>query len=154
MLRVAVRKHQKLLALFSVGIAVLAMLLLSTGLSELELIPGRPFSLEDYAALQAGQNGPLPGGDALLFIVRVVYWIALALLPILIIWLIVSPEARKALLKHLLRLLPLLVILYLVTNWLRRTLRTGQEITVQSSASPGDGPAFSSPTDIFAANPS
>ena len=100
------RKHQKLLVVFSLGIAVVAMLLLSTGLSGLDFLPGRPFSLEGYPPFEAGQNPPLPGRDILLFIVRVVYFLALALLPVLIIWLIVSPEARKALLKQLLRLLP------------------------------------------------
>jgi Domain of unknown function (DUF4129) len=149
-----VRKHQKLLVLFSLGIAVVAMLLLSTSLSGLDLLPGRPFSLEGYPPFQVGQNGSFPGGDALLFIVRVAYFLALMLLPVLIIWLIVSPRARKALLKQLLRLLPILIILYLAINWLRRTSRTAKEITFQGSASPVDGSALSSPTDTFAANPS
>jgi hypothetical protein len=149
-----VRKRQKLLVLFSLSIAVVAMLLLSTSLSGLDFLPGRPFSLEGYPPFEVGQNPPLPGRDILPFIVRVVYFLALALLPILIIWLIVSPEARKALLKQLLRLLPILIILYLAINWLRRTFHTAQEITFQGSASPADGSAVSSPTDTFAANPS
>jgi hypothetical protein len=149
-----VQKHQKLLVLFSLSIAVVAMLLLSTSLSGLDFLPGRPFSLEGYPPFQAGQNGSLPGGDTLLFIMRVAYSLALMLLPVLIIWLIVSPEARKALLKQLLRLLPILIILYLAINWLRRTTRTAKEITFQGPASPAGGSPLSSPTDTFAANPS
>ena len=154
MLGVAVGKHQKLLVVFSVGIAIVAMLLLSAGLSGLDFLPGRPFSLEGYPPFEVGQNPPLPGRDILLFIVRVVYFLALALLPILIIWLIVSPEARKALLKQLLRLLPIFIILYLAINRLRGTLSTAVEPSFQGVASPSDGLAGSSPTDTFAANPS
>jgi len=149
-----VRKYQKLLVVFSLGIAVVAMLLLSTGLSGLDFLPGRPFSLEGYPPFEVEHPPPLPGRDILLFIVRVVYFLALALLPILIIWLIVSPEARKALLKQLLRLLPILIILYLAINRLRGILGTATEITFQGPASPADGSAVSSPTDTFAANPS
>ncbi len=148
------RKHHKLLVLFSLGIAVVAMLLLSTSLSGLDFLPGRPFSLEGYPPFQAGQSGSLPGGDTLLFIVRAAYLIALVLLPVLIIWLIVSPRARKALLQQLLRSLPIFIILYLAINWLRRTSRTAKEITFQGPASSVDGSALSSPTDTFAANPS
>ena len=148
------RKYQKLLVVFSVGIAIVAMLLLSAGLSGLDFLPGRPFSLEGYPLFEAGQNSPLPGRDILLFIVRVVYFLALALLPILIIWLIVSPEARKALLKQLLRLLIIFIILYLAINRLRGILGTTTEITFQGTAPPAEGLAGSSPTDTFAFNPS
>jgi len=148
------RKPQKLLVVFSLGIAIVAMLLLSTGISGLGFLPGRPFSLEANPLFEMEQTPPLPGQDVFLFILRVVYFLVLALLPVLIIWLIISPEARKALLKQLLRLLPIFIILYLAINRLRGILGTAVEPTVQGPASPTEGLAGSSPTDTFAASPS
>jgi len=149
-----VRKYQRLLVVFFLGIAIVAMLLLSTGLSRLGFLPGRPFSLEANPPFETEQLSPMPGQDIFLFIVRVAYFLALALLPIVIIWLIVSPEARKALLKQLLRLLPIFIILYLVINRLRGVLSTAVEPTFQGLGAPSEGLSGSSPTDTFAASPS
>jgi len=154
MLGATVKKHQKLLVVLSLGIAIVAILLLSVGLSGLGFLPGRSFSLESNPPFETEQTLPLPGQDILLFIVRVAYFLVLALLPILIIWLIVSPEARKALLKQLLRLLPIFIILYLVIGRLRGILSTAVEPTFQGPASPADGLAGSSPTDTFVSAPS
>jgi hypothetical protein len=153
MLGATVRKRQKLLVVFSLGIAIVAMLLLSTGLSGLGFLPGRQFSLANPPS-EMESPPPLPGQDIFLFLVRVVYFVALALLPVLIIWLIVSPEARKAVLKYLLRLLPIFIILYLTLGRLRGILGTAVEPAVQGVASPADGLAGSSPTDTFASSPS
>jgi Domain of unknown function (DUF4129) len=154
MLEATVRKHQKLLVVFSLGIAIVAMLLLAVGLSRLDFLPGRPFSLESNPPFETGQAPPLPAQGIFLFILRAVYFLVLALLPILIIWLIVSPEARKAVLKQLLRWLPIFIILYLTLGRLRGILGTGVEPTIQGVASPTEGLAGSSPTDTFVSNSS
>ncbi len=62
----------------------------------------------------------LPGGQALLQTLRIIYIIALLTLPIVMIYLIISPEARRRLLKFLVRILPFAVGIYLVILFLKR----------------------------------
>jgi hypothetical protein len=102
--------------LLLLGVAIVAIVILSVGLSGLELRPGQPFSL--------GRNPPVPkgsysigGGSVLLTVIRVFFIIIILFLPFAIIQVIVSPKARKQLLRQLVSLLPLFILLhYLMTR--------------------------------------
>jgi hypothetical protein len=98
-------RHKKLSIIFLSGIAVAAMVLLPAGLSDLELLPGQPFYIEMESQLGEGEFGPLPGGEFLLVLVRAFFALALLSLPFLIIYLIISPEFRKRVLRMLVSLL-------------------------------------------------
>ena len=112
-------RRRKRLFLFVLSVVVLAMLLLSTGLSELEFLAGRPFPLE-YSP--EGVWGTLGGPWAVpLFevVFRVLILIAALILPFSIIYFLASREARKRALLDFLRLLPLLVIVYMLAQQVR-----------------------------------
>jgi hypothetical protein len=93
------------------GVAVVAMILWSASLSELEFLPGQPFSLGRRPA-QVGLGGAVGEGDALVALFRVLVILTAVLTPFAIIYLIVSPKARKRLLAQLVPLFLLLFFLY------------------------------------------
>lgn len=92
------------------------MVLLSAGLSKLELLPGQPFSLSREPRDGLAGSGVSLGAEALALLFRVLIIIAGLLAPIAIIYLIISPEARRRVLKDLLMMLPLFAVLYLLTR--------------------------------------
>jgi hypothetical protein len=98
-------RHKKLGIIFLSGIAVAAMVLLPAGLSDLELLPGQPFSIETESHPGEGEFGPLPGGEFLLVLVRAFFALAWLSLPFFIIYFIISPEFRKRALRMLVSLL-------------------------------------------------
>ena len=103
------------LFLIILGIAILGMLGLSIGLTGLSLQPGDLFPL--LGLFQIGNYGliDLPGGQVFLQAIRIIYLIALLVTPIMIIYLIVSPTARRQFLRLFLRSLPFILGLYLVS---------------------------------------
>jgi len=101
---------QKHPLLFLLGLAVVGLIFLAMALPELKFEPGEPFPMP----LLLGNLGPrdvmVPtGGDGeyLKWIARAIFWIGL---PFSIIYLIVSPEGRR----RLLRMLPLIILLLLL----------------------------------------
>ena len=98
------------------GMAVLAMILLSASLSELEFLPGQPFSLGRRPA-QVGLGGGVVEGDALGALLRALVILTAVLTPFAIIYLIVSPKARRRLLAQLVPLA--LLFLFFYYQWTR-----------------------------------
>jgi hypothetical protein len=104
------------LALF--GSAIIAMLLLISGISQLELEPGVSFSriwaflLGDFAGLPAGQvaGAPSGSGQALVDIMRVVFFITLVAFPLAVVLVLIDPEARKRVLRGILQVALLLAV--------------------------------------------
>ena len=88
------------------------MLLLATSLTGTQLAPGQPFPFGANLAapIQSPMSG-FPGGDTLLKIFRIIFLFAWLLLPIMVIYLIISPKARKQLLQMMLRVLPFVLLL-------------------------------------------
>jgi uncharacterized membrane protein len=111
-LGISMTRRKRIWALLFLGIAVVAMVLLSAGLSELELFSGRPFSLGRELPAW-GEGGTVGGGDILMILLRVFLILAFVLFPFSIIYLIVSPEARKRVLARLALLLLLFIFYYL-----------------------------------------
>ncbi len=107
--------------------AVAALVFLAAGLSQLELRPGEalPQILEE--SQPRGSFVGLPGGDWILFILRVAYFVGLVLMPFFIIYLILNPEARKRFFRDLLRVGAFVLILYFASNFLRSLSKEGQK---------------------------
>jgi hypothetical protein len=95
------------------GMAVVAMILLSASLSELEFLPGQPFSLGRRPA-QVGLGGAVGEGDVLVALLRALVILTAVLTPFAIIYLIVSPKARKRLLTQL---VPIFLLLFFFYRW-------------------------------------
>jgi hypothetical protein len=145
-------RRNKLRTLILSGIAVVAIVLLSAGLSELELLPGQPFSLEGASEFEAQGLGPSPAVEVILILGRVLFVLAWLLLPAAIIYLIKSPEFRKRVLKSLLSMLLFFATVYLFMR-ARSGLDRGQEIQFPGMSSPPE-PLSPAPTAEFVADPS
>ena len=111
------------------GIAVLAvaaLVLLAAGLGQLDLFPeDRPVTLRALLAwmwqqywegLQAIEPVAPSGGGSLIFLVRIFFAIALALLPVSVVYFILSPELRKKVFREFLRLLLFIVALQVLSQ--------------------------------------
>jgi hypothetical protein len=109
-------KYRKRLLLLALSVVIVAMLLLSTGLSELEFLEGQPFPLGRSPAGVEGGYGGLPQGELFALVFRVLMFVAVLLLPFSIIYLIISREARRRLLLRFLLLLPILAALYVLAQ--------------------------------------
>jgi hypothetical protein len=105
---------KRLWALFFLGLAVAAMVLLSAGLSKLEFLPGQPLPRSKEAEVLLAEIG-LPSGSRLVDILMLaLFAFAQLLLPFAVIYFILSPEARKRVIKSLGFLLWLLAIYLLL----------------------------------------
>ena len=120
---------KRLIFLIILGVAILGMLGLSIGLTGLSLNPGD--MLPFISAIPSGnyQFFDIPGGMAFLQVIRIIYIIAIVVLPIVIIYLIVSPKARRQFLKVLVRSLPIFLGIYFFIMLLKR---------LQGNNSPGN----------------
>lgn len=94
-------KHKRLWILFLSTIVVMVMVLLSAGLSGLELLPGHPFSLGERSQREAGEFVLLPGEDPFISSIRTIFALASLCLPFLVYYFIVAPEFRKRMLRAL-----------------------------------------------------
>jgi hypothetical protein len=97
-----VTKRKRVWVFLACAIAIGAMILLSAGISELELQPGQPLP-----RFRAGEDAmrPLPrflDSSLARHIVGLVYALAFLLIPFSIVYLIVSPKARRRAIRTLL----------------------------------------------------
>jgi hypothetical protein len=120
------------LFLIILSIAVLGMLGLSIGLTGLTFQPGNMLPFTGMLVFGNNQSLDLPGGQVLLQAIRIIYIIALLVLPFMMIYLIISPAARRQFLKFLARSLPFILGLYLFIVVIRRL----------QGNNPGDSPLF------------
>jgi hypothetical protein len=112
-------RRRKRLLLFVLSVAVVAMLLLSTGLSEIEFLDGQPFSLGRSPEGIGDTSAGLLRIEFFETVFRVIVFVAVLILLFSIIYFFVSREARKRVLLDFLRLLPFLIILYLLAQRLQ-----------------------------------
>lgn len=106
--------------LIVLGMAILGMLGLSIGLTGLPLQPGSLLPFSGSLGFGPYQFPDIPGGEAVLQAIRLIYIIALVVLPFMMIYLIISPSARRQFLKFLARSLPFVIGLYLFTVMIKR----------------------------------
>jgi len=106
-------ERSRLWVLLASALAIAAILLLAAGLSSVELLPGQPLPRGG----EPGQDGLLSGESmptrVLQLLIRVFGFVVLVLLPLALIYVIVSAEARRHVLYRL-GLLAWLIALYLV----------------------------------------
>lgn len=113
-------KREKYRVWLMAGVALLALVILAAGLSELELRPGWPLS--DWLQLLLGnltiRRGEVTPGSLLDItrVVRLLVIIFLLLLPLFILGLILYPDLRKKMLRELLRMLIFLSLAYILTR--------------------------------------
>jgi hypothetical protein len=127
------------------GLAVAAMILLSAGLSQLEFSPERPLPRFSLAPpVQAMDNSRLSGGDSLLMIFRAIMALSLALLPVLIVYLLVSPTARKRVLQQVIVYGTFVLAFYLLARRIQPSARDqGIDLAGGVPGLPeGDAPPF------------
>ncbi len=129
-------QRKRLQVLIFSGIAIAAVVVLAAGLSGVRLQPGQPFPFSWPIQKGAGGSGFLFGGEIFVFILRVFLLVIWLLLPFAIIYLIVSPKARKRLLRDLITLLPLFILLHLL-------LREGAGLVNPEEAQPVEPPSLS-----------
>ena len=146
-IRVSMTGRKRTRTLLLLGVAVVAIVILSIGLSELELRPGQPFSLERKPPVSGGSYS-IGGGSTLVTVIRVFFIVAVLFLPFAIIQLIVSPKARKRLLRQLVSLLPFFILLHLL---MRAQLNVTGEQVQPSDVSPDT--LSLAPTVAFTPNP-
>lgn len=97
-----------------VGLALVTVLLLAGSLQNLTFLPGHALP---FAQLMPDlENGTSGDADMSRFmsIMRVFFILGWVLLPFYVIYLIISPEARKRFLRDLMVMMPMLLVLYFV----------------------------------------
>ena len=114
---------QRTIVLIALGVALVAMLLLASALPTLKMTPGKEIPLGSFRPDfgPAGGNGNFM--DWFIVVLRVMMFILWGLIPLYIIYLIISPEARKQLLRDLARTLPIVLLL-----WFLLANRQGQQV--------------------------
>lgn len=110
-------QREKVRWLLVLGIALVALILLSAGLSNLELHAGQPISLQGLLSLIfAPSDGAWPAGSALDIVWRIFSLIFVVLLPFAIVYFIVSAEARRRVIRDLAVMLSIALVFY---AWVR-----------------------------------
>ncbi len=101
----------------AIGLTTLALAALSAGLSDLELSGGRP--LPDVEVFPSQSSTAAPAADSPLVetlmrvALAIVFWV---LLPISLVYLVLSPKARRVLLRNLAVFASLLIMFYLIVQ--------------------------------------
>jgi hypothetical protein len=146
----AIRK--RLWIIFLAGLAVVAMILLSAGITGLELKPGRPLVLSDdgagRASLPVGPNDS-PLSELLRAAWRVMALACVILLPFAILQFIISPDARRRIIRDAIRTLGFLFFYYLLAFGLSRQFgQAAAEAAQASNAATPEAPiAFTPPSE-------
>ncbi len=125
--------RQRLWMLLFSGLTIVALVLLASGLSDLELLPGRPLPRGTREAGDVGSSlGGIPASELLYYVFMVIYGLAVVLLPFALIYVIVSPDARKRVIRSL-GMMMWFLALYLL---MRANPEFFQELQLQAGAAP------------------
>ena len=122
-------------------IAIGAILILEAGLSGLNIQPGNLLLLPWQKVQRPEGGASIPGGELVYNIFRAVYFICLLSFPIALIYVMLTPEGRKRLLKELLRIIPFVLIFTLLARAIQRLaggVLVGGEATSMNGIVPPD----------------
>lgn len=118
--------NRKTTRVISIGVAILAMLLLISGIPQLTLEKGVPFEqLWAFLVEELGANGlmgqppaagPTGGGEGLVKFMRVLFYILFICFPFAIIIIFLDPDLRKRVLRTTLYLVLLILALLLMVE--------------------------------------
>jgi len=106
-------RNRKIWTLVLLGIAVLAVVLLSANLSDLEFFQGQPFSLREREQSDTQFDGRMSGDQFFDFLLKLLLIIGGVFLLLTIICFIISPEARKRILREAIPLIIFALFYYL-----------------------------------------
>ena len=138
-------KNRKFWILVAAAIAIVALFLLSSSLSTVEFLPGKPFP---WGLFMANPSEPLaypPMGDGTLLI-TIVRIAILILLPITILYMIFTKEGRRRAVRILLQLLLFMLLMSFVIE--RQTDLTGTSQEVMTGMSPLEEAQFEPPPEF------
>lgn len=96
--------------------ALLALVLLAGSLNSLQFEPGQPVGLDQLFPNPGDTSASTGLGELLLKIFRILMMIAWLVLPLFILYLIISKEGRKKFLRDLAIYLPFLLLLYYLST--------------------------------------
>ena len=148
-----VTNQKRMRGLISLGVAVVAIVILSAGLSEVELLPGQPFSLEGQSEGEMGGFEPLPPAHVLVTLLRAVFFIVLLLLPVVLVYAIISPEFRRQVLRRLLPFLVFAGVAYLLSRTWPELFNLEGGATFSGAPFSGDAPLGVTPVQFVADPP-
>lgn len=118
--------------LLLLGVVALVMILLSLSLPSLRMLPGTPLASQPGDMSMGGGGGGFEGGDWLLVLVRGFMALMLVLLPVYIIYNLLSAQGRRRLLTDLI----LFGSLFLLAMWLSNLERAPVEPEQQEEGQP------------------
>jgi hypothetical protein len=144
-----VTENRRILGLVFLGLAIVALIILAAGLSDLTFLPGRPLPRFAQPAGGLGDLPALPGSELLGFLLSAFYVLGILLLPVAIVYVIISPEARKRVVRSL-GLLLWLVALFLL---MRARPEIFQELQLQPLDAPQPGEFGVAPPEFVARFP-
>lgn len=113
-------KRKKIETILILGLAIGAVVLLAGGLSQLQLLPGHPFSLPESQATAEAQMASSPHSfelsDFWKTVIAVTVWL---LFPLSLLYVILSREARRRVLRDILWVASTMLMLYLLIRVLQ-----------------------------------
>lgn len=136
-------KTEKYRVLFLFSAVAIALLLLAAGITNLKMLPGRPFPLQ-WQQPPPGESAPF--GNGYWFLVLIRGFLILCLISVLFYVFInlLTTEGRKRLLKNLIQMAALVLVVYLLLSLLESaTKRNPQQ---QQEEQPGVGQLGALPT--------
>jgi hypothetical protein len=97
-----------------VGLALTALLILAGGVNDLTFLPGYRLQFESVQPDLVNEGISDDSMRTIMAILRVLFIVGWVLLPFYIIYLIISPEARKKFLRDMMMIVPIIFILFFV----------------------------------------
>ena len=134
---------KRLWTIFTLGLLLLTISLLAAGLSGLELLPGHRF-LWDEATVSSSVGSPAGSFELSAFwkwVIAVVFWV---LFPLSLLYVILSPGARKRILRDIVWVLSAVAMLYLL-------VRAFQQLALFPKGSEAQAPGTSIPVESLPA---
>ena len=114
-------KYRKRFAIIFLFIVLAVLIVLAGSLSGIILQPGQPFPFGwDWNWLVGTDPGILPGGELLINLIEIILLCGVILLPFSIIYLILSPTARKQLVREFMRVVPILLLFIIFAKIMSR----------------------------------
>lgn len=138
------QRHRLQVLIFS-GVAIAVTVVLAAGLSGIRLQPGKSFPVAAFSRPGEGAVELSFLGRLFIVLLRVLLFAVWIILPLAVLYLIVSPSARKRLLRDLLGLLPFFVLLYLLLRASSRTLQGEEQQLQMPEVAPQISPLTSGP---------
>jgi len=110
----------------------MSVLTLSASLPNLQFIPGKPFSLEQQIILQPSFGEAPPIFQYLIVFMRALIAIGIILLPFYILYLIISPKARKRFLRDMVMVASYVLMFYFIQRIMQSIANNNENPSSQS----------------------